>query len=72
MTFSHCVLVIYSAVGGYMLHRASLILKTAVIDLMDESLPEKFRNDITKAIMSVAGVNEKNIEKQISRHEQIC
>jgi ferrous-iron efflux pump FieF len=50
-------------VSGYVLYSAFLTLKNAVIDLMDESLPSKIRNDILEIIKSVNGVEEVNILK---------
>ena len=45
-------------VGGYVLYSAVLILKNAVVDLMDESLPQKIREEISRTIKSVNGVKE--------------
>jgi ferrous-iron efflux pump FieF len=43
-------------VGGYVLYSAFLILKNAIIDLMDESLPQATRDRVLQAINSVSGV----------------
>ncbi|MDR0677674.1 MAG: cation diffusion facilitator family transporter [Holosporaceae bacterium] len=50
-------------VGGYVLYSAILILKSAIIDLMDESLPSKVQDDIKEAIESVRGVEKVKILK---------
>jgi ferrous-iron efflux pump FieF len=50
-------------VGGYVLYSAFLILKSAIIDLMDESLPKKVQNLIAKTIESVDGVKRINVLK---------
>lgn len=44
-------------VGGYVLYNAILIMKNALNDLMDESLPEKTQKEIRDVIMSVEGVD---------------
>ncbi|MDR2781290.1 MAG: cation diffusion facilitator family transporter [Holosporaceae bacterium] len=50
-------------IGGYVLHSAFLILKNAIIDLMDESLPEKIQEDIKRTIKSVNGIKKIKILK---------
>jgi len=47
-------------IGGYVLYSAFLILKNAVIDLMDESLPTKTVHRITEIIKNVEGVEKIN------------
>jgi ferrous-iron efflux pump FieF len=49
------------AVGGYVLYSAFLILKNAVVDLMDEALPQKMQNDILRTLKSVDGVTDVKI-----------
>jgi ferrous-iron efflux pump FieF len=44
-------------IGGYVLYSAFLILKNAVVDLMDESLPKEIQDNIRQAITSIAGVH---------------
>jgi ferrous-iron efflux pump FieF len=45
-----------AVIGGYVLWSAFLILKSAVIDVMDEALPRRVQNTILKTIKSVDGV----------------
>ncbi len=45
-------------VGCYVLFNALLIIKNALIDLMDESLPKKVREDIIDTVKSVKGVKD--------------
>jgi ferrous-iron efflux pump FieF len=61
--FAYVDIVCGVAVGGYVLYSAALILKSAVIDLMDESLPPKTQKNITDVITSVAGVKRIKILK---------
>ncbi|MDR0677920.1 MAG: cation diffusion facilitator family transporter [Holosporaceae bacterium] len=50
-------------VGGYVLYSAFLILKGAIVDLMDVSLPQNVQNRISKTIKSVDGVKDIKILK---------
>ncbi|MDR2724148.1 MAG: cation diffusion facilitator family transporter [Holosporaceae bacterium] len=50
-------------IGGYVLYSALLILKNAIIDLMDESLPPKVREDILKTMTAIDGVKGVKILK---------
>jgi ferrous-iron efflux pump FieF len=50
-------------VGGYVLYSAFLILKSAVIDLMDEALPPEMQDNILKIVRSVDGVLDVKILK---------
>ncbi|MDR1334139.1 MAG: cation diffusion facilitator family transporter [Holosporaceae bacterium] len=61
--FAYVDIVCGVAVGGYVLYSASTILKSAIIDLMDESLPQKTQEKITNTIISVAGVKRIKILK---------
>lgn len=45
-------------VGLYVFYNASIIMKNALRDLMDEALPEKIQTKIKKAILSVDGVKD--------------
>ncbi|MDR1236116.1 MAG: cation diffusion facilitator family transporter [Holosporaceae bacterium] len=61
--FSHVDVICGVLVGGYVLYSAFQILKSAIIDLMDESLPVDTQNNIIKAITSVGGVKKIKILK---------
>ncbi|MDR1982675.1 MAG: cation diffusion facilitator family transporter [Holosporaceae bacterium] len=50
-------------VGGYVLYSAFLILKSAIVDLMDGSLPQNAQDRILKTIKSVDGVKKIKILK---------
>jgi ferrous-iron efflux pump FieF len=50
-------------VGGYVLYSAFLILKSAIVDLMDGSLPPNVQTCILKTIKEVDGVKEIKILK---------
>lgn len=43
-------------IGCYVMYNAFVIIKSALVDLMDESLPRKVQNQISKAILSIDGV----------------
>ncbi len=45
-------------VGIYVFYNAFIIMKNALRDLMDEALPRKVQEKITKAILSVEGVKD--------------
>jgi ferrous-iron efflux pump FieF len=60
---AHIDIICGIAVGGYVLYSATLILKSAVIDLMDESLPEEIQKNIIHVITSVPGVKKIKILK---------
>jgi ferrous-iron efflux pump FieF len=61
--FSHVDVICGVLVGGYVLYSAFQILKSAIIDLMDESLPVDTQNNIIKTITSVGGVKKIKILK---------
>lgn len=44
------------AVGAYVLYSAAIIIRNALIDLMDEALPAAIRKKITEIILKVEGV----------------
>lgn len=44
------------AIGSYVLYNAAVVIRNALIDLMDEALPESVRDKIRKVILSVDGV----------------
>lgn len=50
-------------VGGYVFYNAFLILRAALRDLMDESMPREIRERIMQTIMNVDGVKGINILK---------
>ncbi|MDR0632466.1 MAG: cation diffusion facilitator family transporter [Holosporaceae bacterium] len=56
--FPHIDVVCGVIIGGYVLYNALLILKGAMIDLMDESLPSETCSDIFKTANSVSGVEK--------------
>jgi ferrous-iron efflux pump FieF len=61
--FAYMDLVCGVIIGGYVLYSAFLILKGAIIDLMDAALPLKVQNNISKTITSVDGVEKIKILK---------
>jgi ferrous-iron efflux pump FieF len=61
--FAYIDLVCGVIIGGYVLYSAFLILKGAIVDLMDASLPQKIQNSILNTIKSVAGVEKIKILK---------
>lgn len=56
--FPHVDAIFGTVVGCYVLYNAFLIMKNALIDLMDESLPRKARDEINKVIKSVPEVKK--------------
>ncbi|MBE6446968.1 MAG: cation transporter [Alphaproteobacteria bacterium] len=56
--FGYVDVVFGSAVGLYILYSVSLIMKNALIDLMDEALPEAAQKKIKQIVADVDGVKE--------------
>lgn len=54
--FSYVDVICGVIVGCYVLYNAILIIRNALLDLMDEALPDNVRNDILKTIESTDGV----------------
>jgi ferrous-iron efflux pump FieF len=61
--FIYADIVCGALVGGYVLYSAFLILKGAIVDLMDVSLPQSVQDRILKTIRSVDGVKDIKILK---------
>jgi ferrous-iron efflux pump FieF len=61
--FPYVDVVCGAIVGGYVLYSSFLILKSAVIDLMDEALPKNVQNKLLRTIKSVDGVEKIKVMK---------
>lgn len=55
---AHVDIVFGLAVGIYVLFSAFKVMKNALVDLMDEALPKKVRNEIIRVIKAVPEVDE--------------
>ena len=56
--FAYVDIIFGAIVGGYVLYSAYQVLKNALVDLMDEALPKKVRNEIKREINTVPEVRE--------------